>query len=103
MGNSVIVLMTGMITARFGLWITDLTINQTLQENVPEEHRGTIGGVQNGLNSAMDTIKFILVIALPQRETFGWLILASFASICIGAVSYTTYAIKLMRTAVKKK
>ena len=100
--NSVIVLMVGLIMGRFGLWISDLTITQVLQEKVPEEHRGTIGGVQNGLNSAMDTIKFILVIALPQRETFGWLILASFASICIGAVSYTTYAIKLMRTAVKK-
>ena len=100
--NSVIVLMAGLITARFGLWISDLTITQVLQEKVPEEHRGTIGGVQNGLNSAMDTIKFILVIALPEQETFGWLILASFASICVGAVSYTTYAVKLMRNTEKK-
>lgn len=87
--------MAGMVAARFGLWISDLTITQVLQEKVPEEHRGTIGGVQNGINSAMDTIKFILVIVLPEQETFGWLILASFASICIGAISYTTYAIKL--------
>ena len=94
--------MAGLITARFGLWISDLTITQVLQEKVPEEHRGTIGGVQNGLNSAMDTIKFILVIALPEQETFGWLILASFASICVGAVSYTTYAVKLMRNTEKK-
>ena len=95
--NSVIVLMSGLITARFGLWISDLTITQILQEKVPEEHRGTIGGVQNGINSAMDTIKFILVIALPEQETFGWLILASFASICIGAIFYATYAVKLTR------
>ena len=95
--NSVIVLMSGLITARFGLWISDLTITQILQEKVPEEHRGTIGGVQNGINSALDTIKFILVIALPENETFGWLILASFASICIGAIFYASYAVKLTR------
>ena len=54
-------------------------------------------GVQNGINSALDTIKFILVIALPENETFGWLILASFASICIGAIFYASYAVKLTR------
>ena len=32
---------------------------------------GVIGGVQNAINSAMDTIKFVLVIVLPQTETFG--------------------------------
>ena len=95
--NSVIVLMSGLITARFGLWISDLTITQILQEKVPEEHRGTICGVQNGSYSALDTIKFILVIALPENETFGWLILASFASICIGAIFYASYAVKLTR------
>ena len=77
--------------ARFGLWVSDLTINQQLQENVQEEHRkhliifyhsvqiiskviypiyskhwpflfqgGVIGGVQNAINSAVDTIKFFL-------------------------------------------
>ena len=91
---SVIVLMSGIITARFGLWVSDLTITQLLQENVKEEHRGVIGGVQNGLNSAMDTIKYILVIALPEPETFAWLIIASYGFICLGAVSYTSYAIK---------
>ena len=92
--TSVVLLISGIITGKFGLWLCDLTITQILQENVPEEHRGTIGGVQNGLNSAMDTIKFILVIALPNQETFGWLILASFVCTCTGSLSYTTYALK---------
>ena len=35
---SVGVLMTGIITGKFGLWISDLTITQLLQENVLEEH-----------------------------------------------------------------
>ena len=36
---SVGLLLTGIIMARFGLWVSDLTINQQLQENVEEEHR----------------------------------------------------------------
>ena len=85
--------MAGIITARYGLWVSDLTITQVLQENVLEEHRGIIGGVQNGINSAMDTIKFILVIVLPEQETFGWLITASFTFVCFGAISYIYYAV----------
>ena len=91
---SVGVLMAGIIGARFGLWISDLSVTQILQENVEEEHRGVIGGVQNGINSAMDTIKFILVIVLPEQETFGWLIIASYGFVCIGAVFYASYAVK---------
>ena len=64
-----------------------------LQEKVIEEHRGIIGGVQNGLNSAMDTIKFALVVILPEKETFGWLIIASNVVVSFGGISYTYYAL----------
>ena len=83
----------GIILARFGLWVSDLTVTQILQEKVAEEHRGIIGGIQNGMNSAMDTIKFVLVIVLPENETFGWLVIASFIFVCIGAMFYIYYAI----------
>ena len=49
--TSVSVLLTGIILARFGLWITDLSITQIVQENVQENKRGIIGGVQNSLDS----------------------------------------------------
>ena len=54
--------------------------------------RGSLNGVQGSLNSAMDMVKFVLVIALPDPETFGWLILVSFASICCGAISFGVFA-----------
>ena len=38
--SSVSVFLIGIILARFGLWIVDLTINQILQENVAENKRG---------------------------------------------------------------
>jgi iron-regulated transporter 1 len=91
---SVGALLFGIIFARYGLWLSDLSITQILQESVSVEVRGTIGGVQGGLNSVMDTIKFILVIILPEEESFGWLVLASFGSICLGWFFYTIYAVK---------
>ena len=57
--------------------------------------------MQNAINSAMDTIKFVLVIVLPQTETFGWLIMASYASVCLGAVFYMTYACKHGETSLE--
>merc|ERR1719419_1199921 len=48
---SVLVLLTGIILARFGLWVVDLTINQLLQEKVAEDVRGVVNGVQDSLNN----------------------------------------------------
>ena len=90
---SIGVLLAGIITGRFGLWLSDVTITQVLQEKVQEEHRGIIGGVQDGMNSSMDTIKYLLVIALPENETFGWLIISSIGFVSLGAVSFIYYAI----------
>ena len=42
-----------------------------------EQFRGTVGGVQDSLNSIMETIKFLLVIILPDEETFGYLVLGT--------------------------
>merc|ERR1712156_128938 len=88
---AVCVLMSGIIAARFGLWITDLTINQILQERVEEGRRGVINGVQDSMNNSLDLLKCVLVILLPQPQHFGILIFLSFASISAGWAFYTTY------------
>ena len=85
-------LIAGIIIARYGLWLVDLSVTQALQESVDEILRGTVGGVQGGLNSFMDTIKFALVIALPNQDAFGWLILASYAFVLLGMGMYVMYA-----------
>ena len=90
--------LAGIIGARFGLWLIDLSITQILQERVEEERRGIMNGVQNGLNNGMNTIKFILVIILPENETFGWLIISSFGFVCLGAICYNVYACKNKET-----
>ena len=43
---SVALFLAGVIAARFGLWMSDLTVTQVLQERVEEERRGLLNGVQ---------------------------------------------------------
>lgn len=90
--TSVGVMLAGIIVARFGLWIADLSITQILQENVQTEIRGVIGGVQNSLNSTMDLVKYVFVLFLPNAHTFGILILLSYGFVSTGALLMTSYA-----------
>merc|ERR1712088_383012 len=90
--TSVAVLLTGIILARFGLWLADLSINQIQQEQVEEEHRGVIGGVQSALQQLFDMTKFLLVIFMPNPHMFGILILLSFIFVTLGAIFMTAYA-----------
>ena len=66
----------------------------SLQENVEETKRGIVGGVQNSLCSTMDMLKFVLVLIMPQENMFGVLVILSFVSVCLGALSLTSYAVK---------
>jgi len=89
---SVLVFLTGIILARFGLWVVDLTINQLLQEKVAEDVRGVVNGVQDSLNNTLDLLKCVLVIILPAQETFPLLIFASFISVNFGWLMYALYS-----------
>merc|ERR1719427_338394 len=89
---SVLVFLTGIILARFGLWVVDLTVNQLLQEKVAEDVRGVVNGVQDSLNTTLDLLKCVLVIILPAQETFALLIFASFISVNFGWLMYALYS-----------
>ncbi|CAH1238030.1 SLC40A1 [Branchiostoma lanceolatum] len=92
MYTSVALLMTGVTLGRIGLWMYDLTVTQIFQETVEENHRGVAFGVQNSLNFFMDMLHFILVIVLPAPETFGFLILLSYAFTVMGHMLYASYS-----------
>jgi len=74
-----------------GLWVADLTITQLFLEKVAVKERGIVNGVQSSLNKLMDVLKFVLVIAFPHIETFGYLIILSFTFICLGWLSYAIF------------
>lgn len=78
-----------------GLWAYDLVVTQLVQENVVETERGVFNGVQRALECSFDMIHFILVIALPCPETFGYLVIASVVFIMIGACCYMVYSYKI--------
>nr|XP_045601308.1 solute carrier family 40 member 1-like isoform X1 [Procambarus clarkii]XP_045601309.1 solute carrier family 40 member 1-like isoform X1 [Procambarus clarkii] len=88
----VILLLTGIITSRFGLWVADLTVTQILQEEVEEGHRGAINGVQSSLNQALNLLRSILIIILPRRETFGFLVILSFLFVSTAWILFAAYA-----------
>ncbi|KAL4222198.1 hypothetical protein ACF0H5_018235 [Mactra antiquata] len=88
---SITLLMAGIIGARCGLWIADLTITQLFLETVEEKERGIVLGVQTALNQLMDMIKFIMVIVAPEPELFGLLVLISFAFVAMGWCLYCKY------------
>ena len=74
-----------------GLWTADLAITQLFLEAVVEKERGVVNGVQSSLNKLMDVLKFALVVAIPDTETFGFLIITSFSFICLGWLLYAVF------------
>ena len=86
-----LLMLAGIIFARFGIWIFDLAIQQRVQETVAEETRGAVGGVMNAMNSVMDMMHYVLVIAAPRPEHFPILVAISVAMVALGAVLYAVY------------
>lgn len=72
--------------------MADLTITQLFLENIRENERGIVNGVQTSLNKLMDILKFLLVIAFPEAERFGYLILVSFSFIVLGWILYARFS-----------
>nr|XP_012628753.1 solute carrier family 40 member 1-like isoform X2 [Microcebus murinus] len=91
---SIILLFSGVILARIGLWSFDLTVTQLLQENIPEVERGAVNGVQCSLNYLMDLIHFVLVMLAPWPQQFGVLVFISIPFVTTGHMLYFFYARK---------
>ena len=92
---SMVLLMTGIILARIGLWGFDLTITQIIQESVDESERGIFNGVQTSLNNLMDLLRYVFVLILPLPNQFGILVVLSSVFIVSGYVLYFIYAKKV--------
>ena len=72
--------------------MVDLVVSQLIQQNVPENERGIVNGVQNSLNMLMDMFKFTLVMVLPKLHTFGFLIIASYIFIFLASGLFNFHA-----------
>ncbi|XP_072030063.1 solute carrier family 40 member 1-like [Amphiura filiformis] len=85
----------GQILQRMGLWVFDLVVTQSIQENIKENERGVFNGVQRSLECSMDMLHFILVIILPCPATFGFLIILSLIFVLIGSWFFAVYSHKI--------
>ncbi|KAL4222354.1 hypothetical protein ACF0H5_018393 [Mactra antiquata] len=91
---SISLLMSGIIGARIGLWMADLTITQLFLESVDVTERGIVAGVQNAINQLMDMLKYAIVLLLPVPEVFGYLVIISYSFICLGWILFAVYVKK---------
>jgi len=88
---SISLLLSGLILSRAGLWMTDLTVTQFLQENVAERERGIVSGTQSSFNAVLDMGHYVLAIVMPSPNQFGTLTLISFAAVTFGYFIYILF------------
>ncbi|KAE9417794.1 hypothetical protein Angca_003217, partial [Angiostrongylus cantonensis] len=92
--TSILTFLSGIATARFGLWMADLSIIHIMQDGVPESNRNTVFGVHNALCQTFSVLKDVLVIILPDPSTFGICILISYSFVTSAYLSFIYYLIK---------
>eukprot|EP00300_Choanocystis_sp_HF-7_P003276 c12500_g1_i1.p1 GENE.c12500_g1_i1~~c12500_g1_i1.p1 ORF type:complete len:542 (+),score=101.95 c12500_g1_i1:41-1666(+) len=99
--NSTSLIVLGLTTAfsRIGLWIFDLSVNQLIQEYVPEHQRGAVNGVQQSLQSMFGLIAFLCSILLSHVDQFWVSAALSFLAV---SASVTMYSLFASREAAKK-
>ena len=92
---ALVFMLLGVICCRIGLWTFDLAVQQLVQEKVKEEERGVVSGVMNAMNSIMDMLHYVMVIAAPRPEHFRILTVISVGMITLGLVLYAAYVHKV--------
>ena len=92
---SLVLLLIGVLGARFGLWMFDLSVSQLLQEKVKEEERGVVSGVMNVFIANNDMLHYLLAIAAPDPKYFGALTLISVMFVGCGLLLYASYVHKV--------
>ncbi|KAH9849246.1 Ferroporti-1 [Lenzites betulinus] len=82
----------GMMFSRIGLWAFDLCQLKELQLALATHpRRNSLTALQYSLQNVADMLKYILTIVLSHPSQFKYAALASFISVCTGAVTYLVY------------
>ncbi len=81
-------LVVGTWFSRIGLWSFDLTMTQYMQQEIPEDIRGVIGGVQNSLNGVFNLMTFVLGLIFSDPQDFHILVSISYCSVGVAVALY---------------
>lgn len=82
-------LMGGVATSRFGLWMFDLAVLQLMQESTPEYERGIVGGVQSSVQSFLEMLSFVAGMLISNPEDFDKLVYLSYGAVTVALILYT--------------
>ena len=89
----IILLLTGITCARFGLWIADMGVNQMIQTEVKSPPM--VSSVQTSLNIVMELIKFVIVLFVSDVNNFYILSIMSYLATSTGAIIFALYVLKI--------
>ncbi len=83
-----ILLISGTIASRMGLWAYDLSVTQLYQTRVAEPLRGTVGGTQTLLNNAFEVVPFCLTMIVSGVQDFWIVMVVGYCFVLMALVSY---------------
>ena len=85
---SIALLIFGVCTSRIGLWVFDLTITLFMQNYIPENVRGLVGGMQKSMNGFLELTTYLLGFLFSDPNDFYIIVFAGYCSVGLGLVSY---------------
>ena len=75
-------------TSRLGLWVFDITVTQIQQEEISEEFRCVVGGVQEALNAFFTIISFGMGLLCPHPDDFVYISISGFVSVMVALLFF---------------
>ncbi|GMH92876.1 hypothetical protein TrST_g12084 [Triparma strigata] len=89
--TSLALLIGGVCGSRIGLWAFDLAVSQQMQEYVPENERGAVGGSQSALCSMFEMLSYIFGLIWSRPEEFDNLVTISYGGQLLAVVCYCIF------------
>lgn len=83
-----ILLISGTIASRMGLWAYDLSVTQLYQTKVPDSLRGTVGGTQTIINNAFEFVPFVLTMLVSGVQEFWIVMVVGYCCVLMALLSY---------------
>lgn len=83
-----LMLVGGVCASRIGLWVFDISITQLMQEYIPQNERGVVGGVQESLHAFFEIISYVLGIIFPDPAQFFVLVITGYVSVGLAVLFY---------------
>ena len=69
--------------SRLGLCVVDITVTQLQQQEIPEQYRCPMRGVQEALNACFHVVAFVFGLLFPHPDDFIFISLGGWLSVSL--------------------